>query len=723
MIRTQKQLLDKVLAYNPKADIALIEKACEFAKKAHEAQKRASGEAYFMHPLAVADILAELKLDSATIITALLHDTVEDTNTTLEIIKEQFGEQVAQLVDGVTKLNKIEFQPENIRQAENFRKLLLAMSQDIRILLVKIADRLHNMRTLHHIKSTKKRLRISNETLEIYALLTERIGMHKIRDELQDLAFAEIHSEVRASILNRIEFLGDEAGGKKIIDSIIKEIKSHLTKSKVKAQIYGRQKRPYSIWDKMKRKNVNFEQLSDVMAFRIVVKDVATCYKVLGIIHASYHMIPGSFKDYISTPKTNDYQSLHTTIIGPEKKKVEIQIRTEDMHETAELGIAAHWSYKQNLDYNIDDRKYKWMRELLNILEHTSGPEEFLRNTKFEMYQDQVFCFSPRGDLTALPKGATPIDFAYAIHSDIGNSCMGVKINGVISPLRSKLTNGDQVEVICSNSQHPSPEWEKFVITGKAKSEIRKYVRSKQMEEYRTLGEAILSKYFVSENMEFKESLLKDVLKAFSKESVEDLYVAVGEGLVPRHQVLKAAYPDYDEHAIVKKKRRSILDVLLPMRQREGTSVQDTIPITGLIPGMAVHFADCCHPLPGDSIVGVINSGKGVTIHIANCENLQDWETAKERMVNISWDDTKNSKHNFVGRLKLLLSNKHGALASITHVISGESANIHNLKIVNRSSEYFEIILDIEVINVKHFRAIKAALRASKLVFSVQRLE
>src|ERR1051325_4180802 len=430
--------------------------------RAHGSQSRASGDPYFSHPLGVADILTRLKLDSASIITGLLHDTVEDTVATLDDVEHVFGPEIARLVDGVTKLSRIELQSDQTKQAENFRKLVLAMSNDIRVLLVKLAHRLHNRQTIHYIKDPEKRRRIALETLEIYAPLAERMGMHEIKDQLENLAFAQVYPEAYASIVQRLSFLREQ--GTDLSNQIIAELQKVLTDAGVKCNVSGREKTPYSIWRKMQKKRTEFEQLSDIMAFRILVEDVSSCYQALGVIHSEYSMIPGRFKDYVSTPKPNNYRSLHTGVIGPLRHRIEVQIRTAEMHEVAELGVAAHWQYKQSgQPPQMEGRQYRWLRELLDILEHASGPEEFLENTKLEMFQDQVFCFTPKGDLIALPRGATPVDFAYAVHTDIGDSCIGAKINGQLSPLGQPLQNGDEVDIVRSQVQRPPAAWEAIV--------------------------------------------------------------------------------------------------------------------------------------------------------------------------------------------------------------------------------------------------------------------
>ncbi|MBT3909065.1 MAG: bifunctional (p)ppGpp synthetase/guanosine-3',5'-bis(diphosphate) 3'-pyrophosphohydrolase, partial [Rhodospirillaceae bacterium] len=518
----------------------MLNRAYVFAMKAHGSQTRASGDPYFSHPLEVAGILTSYKLDADTIVTALLHDTIEDTEVSHDDISEQFGPNVARLVDGVTKLTRIEFQSDQAKQAENFRKFVLAMSEDIRVLLVKLADRLHNMRTLHFIKNPDKRLRIAAETMDIYAPLAERIGMQEMKQELEDLSFAEINPDARQSILKRLNFLRSKGGD--LVDRIILELGRVLSENGIEAEISGREKSPFSVWKKMQKNDVGFEQLSDIMAFRIIVADVDTCYQTLGIAHSAYPVVPGRFKDYLSTPKPNGYRSLHTGVFGPERQRIELQIRTEEMHQIAEHGVAAHWNYKQG-GPTAEGPQYRWLRELLDILEQASGPEEFLEHTKLEMFQDQVFCFTPRGDLINLPHGATPVDFAYAVHSEVGDRCVGAKINGRMMPLRTQLRNGDQVEVITSKAQTPSPTWERFVVTGKARSRIRRFVRLQERDEYEKLGRSILSRAFREEGYELSDKALGEVLTVFQQPSAEDLCAQVGAGHVTGRAVVEAVYP------------------------------------------------------------------------------------------------------------------------------------------------------------------------------------
>ena len=709
----QLDLVERVKAYDPGVDEDALNRAYVYAMKMHGSQTRASGDPYFSHPIEVAGILTELKLDHNSIITALLHDLVEDTDTSLEDIESLFGPDIARLVDGVTKLTRLELQSEQTQHAENFRKLLLAMSEDIRVLLVKLADRVHNMRTLRFIKSEDKRRRIARETMDIYAPLAERIGMQRFKDELQDLAFSELNPDGRNSILARLDYL--QARGDDLSMLIVDHLKRTLAEDGIEAWVSGRRKSPFSIWSKMQHKNIAFEQLSDIMAFRVVVGTVEECYHALGCLHGRYPVVPGRFKDYISTPKPNGYRSLHTGLIGPERHRIEIQIRTREMHDVAEFGVAAHWKYKQS-EIKVDGRQYRWLRELLDILEHASNPEEFIEHTKLEMFQDQVFCFTPKGDLIALPQGATPVDFAYAVHSEVGDTCVGAKVNGRIMPLRSELHNGDQVEILTSKAQTPSPDWEKFVVSGKAKARIRRFIHMKEREQYSALGRQILEKVFREEGYELSDKAIDGVLKKFKADTQDDLYGAVGRGNTSAREVLVAVYPGVRGTA----KRRNLWPFAGRARARDAKSKSAALPIKGLIPGMAVHYAHCCHPLPGERIVGIVTTGKGVTIHTIDCETLETFQDTPERWIDLAWNvDGTEEMH--TGRLRVVVANEPGSLGSLSTIIGKSQGNISNLKITNRSIDFFEMLVDVEVQDVKHLTDIIAALRAASVISSVER--
>ncbi len=707
----QYELVDLVRSYDPDADEDALNRAYVFAMKKHGAQLRASGDPYYSHPVEVAGILTKFKLDSASIVAGLLHDTVEDTDTTVEEIRSLFGEQVAQLVDGLTKLAMIELKSKDDKQAENFRKLLLAMSEDIRVLLIKLADRLHNMRTLHFLQKPEKRARIARETLDIYAPLAERIGMQEIKSELEEIAFAELHKEAHDSIVARLSFLREQ--GSNLVPKIIEQLSQDMQDNGIRAVVSGREKTPYSIWRKMQQKNATFEQLSDIMAFRICVDDIASCYQALGIVHSKYHMVPRRFKDYISTPKPNGYQSIHTGVIGPENTRIEIQIRTFEMHEIGEKGVAAHWAYKQG--QKAEGKHYRWIRELLEILEQASNPEEFLENTKLEMYNDQVFCFTPKGDLIGLPVNSTPVDFAYAVHSSVGDTCVGAKINGEIRPLRTILQNGDQVEVLTSKAQHPSTEWERFVVTGKAKAAIRRYVRAYKRDQFIVLGKEILERLFKGEALEFSEKAIVNVLQHFEAESIDDVYAKVGEGLVSGWDVLKAVYPAYKQSKLNK-----VVDKVPVLKKVMHKKKSEPLKIKGLIPGMAMHFAGCCHPLPGDRIVGIVTTGKGVAVHTIDCPSLENFADEPERWLDIAWgEEAENELH--TGRLKIMLANEPGALAELSNLVARSNANISNLNIINRTIGYFEILLDLDVKDLKHLTDIINTLKGAKEISYVSR--
>ena len=709
----QYELVDLVKSYDSDADEDALNRAYVYAMKKHGAQLRTSGDPYYSHPIEVAGILTKFKLDSTSIIAGLLHDTVEDTDATVSEIKELFGAQVAQIVDGLTKLAMIELKSKDTKQAENFRKLLLAMSEDIRVLLIKLADRLHNMRTLHFCPE-EKRMRVARETLDIYAPLAERIGMQEIKSELEEIAFRELHKEAYESITTRLNFLREQ--GTNIVPAIIEQLGKDMKEGGVRASISGREKSPYSIWRKMQKKNASFEQLSDIMAFRIIVDDVGACYQALGIVHSKYHMGPRRFKDYISTPKPNGYKSLHTGVIGPENTRIEIQIRTSEMHEVNEKGVAAHWAYKQG--EKVVGKNFRWIQELLEILEEASNPEEFLENTKLEMYNDQVFCFTPKGDLIGLPVNSTPVDFAYAVHSKVGNTCVGAKINGEIKPLRTVLQNGDQVEILTSKAQHPSPEWDRFVVTGKAKAAIRRYVRANKREQFVALGEQMLERTFKGENLEFSEKGLIGVLPNFEAESVEDIYAKVGEGLVTAWDVMKAVYPSYKQSKLGKVVKSFKVRGFGKSDKKNGKA--EPIQLKGLIPGMAVHFAGCCHPLPGDRIVGIVTTGKGVAVHSIDCKALEKYASEPERWLDISWGDAVGDRAH-IGRIKLILANEPGSLGDLSNMIARNEGNIANLNITNRTLSYFELIVDVEVRDLKHLTDIIASLKASKVVSYVAR--
>lgn len=710
------ELIAKIKSYHPNLNESLIQKAYIFSKTSHGNQKRHSGDPYFLHPLAVAEILIDLKLDQETIIAAFLHDVVEDTEVSLADIEKDFGENVAKIVDGVTKLGKIESIPSNERMAENFRKLALAMSEDIRVLLVKLADRLHNMQTLSYVPSEEKRMRKAKESLDIYAPLAGRIGLNKIKDELQDLSFAIIDAESRNNIIEKLTELREAK--KDLVEKIISDLSEKLTFEGVNFKISGREKKPYSIWMKMRKRNISFGRLYDIMAFRIVVDDVAQCYRVLGIINSNYSMIPNTFKDYISTPKESGYRSLHLAILGPFNKKIEIQIRDHKMHEIADLGVAAHWHYKEHGSKSnkiLETQQYRWISELISLFENVEVASDALRQHKLQLHKDEVFCFTPNGDIFNLPVGATAVDFAYAVHSEVGNHCISVKINGVICPLRQKLENGDQIEVLTSKAAKPSVNWLQFVTTSKAKYEIKSFIRAEKFSEYNVLGKAILHKFFAAKNLEINEKILEKALARFNKKNVADLYVKVAEGTISRQEVLKAIYPDFKEEIVKTLAVNKVHD------KKKKTS--HAIPIEGLVSGMAIRYAGCCIPIPGDLIVGVINTGTGVTIHNQNCHNLKNLALSPQRILDVCFKSEEEiGEELYPSRIRVVVKNESGSLAEVSSTIAKKKINITNIKTVGRSADYFELMVDVEVRNLEHLEEILSTLRISKKIIDVERV-
>ncbi len=717
-------LIRRISAYDGRADTAMVSRAYETAAAAHSGQSRDNGDPYITHPLAVAGILAGLRLDVPSIATGLLHDTIEDTGVSFEALARDFGPTVAGLVDGVTKLTRLELQSDRTKQAENFRKLVLAMSRDIRVLIVKLADRLHNMRTLHHVREPERRVRIARETLDIYAPLAERIGMDAIKTELQDIAFGVLEPDARATIQARLNYLRGHGA------DIIAEVRDEITRicaehGIVVSEVSGREKSAFSIWEKMQRRNVGFEQLSDIMAFRVVVATRDDCYAALGAIHAGYPVIAGRFKDYISTPKPNGYQSLHTgvTLRHPRNQKIELQIRTPSMHDIAENGVASHWHYKEGQPREAvpEIGRFRWVQDLLEILENSGTPGEFLENTKLELYQDQVFCFTPKGQLIQLPRGATPVDFAYAVHSQVGDTCVGAKVNGHLKPLRHELQNGDQVEIMTARGGTPSPAWERFVATGKARARIRRYVALQQRQNHIDHGRAALAKAFRQDGLDGGERVLETVLKHFKAPTIADLQVAVGNGNLGPRDVVHAAYPE------LRAPQARVPRVMprLPPRPQNRTSETGSA-IRGLISGMNVHYAGCCRPLPGDRIVGIVSTGKGVTVHISDCPTLEAFAATPERFLDIDWDaaslGTRDDATPHLGRVSVIAANETDTLAALTNAISKGEGTVTNLRVVNRQLDFMEALIDVEVRDVRHLGQVIASLRAVAGITQVERV-
>ncbi len=698
----QYELVERVKRYDPDADEAMINRAYVFSVQKHGSQKRASGDPYFSHPIEVAGILTDFNLDDQTIVTALLHDTIEDTLVTYEEIEAAFGKDVARMVDGVTKLSKIEAMSENERAAENLRKFLLAMSDDIRVLLVKLADRLHNMRTLHFIKNPDKRRRIARETMDIYAPLAERIGMYDFMREMQLLAFREIEPEAYASITKRLEQLKE--GGHDKVDRIGAELQLLLAGKGMSVSVSGREKHPFSIWKKMQERHISFEQLTDVMAFRVITDSHEACYRALGIIHQTFKMVPGRFKDYISTPKRNGYQSLHTTVIHQDNARIEVQIRSRDMHNDAELGLAAHWAYKQKGD--ATDHHAAWLRDLVEILEQSQDADELLEHTRMAMYQDRIFAFSPKGELHQMPKGSTTVDFAYAVHTSLGNQTVGAKVNGRVVPLRTSLENGDQVEILKSGGQEPQPGWLSFAITGKARAAIRRYIRQKQRGEEIKLGEKlyaeIVGRFSPDLAKELGDKALTAAIKRLKLDDRASLMVAIATHRLLDSEVMEALMPGSTSAQGMEEAHP---------RQHEPVSIR------GLTPGIAYHLGDCCHPVPGDRIVGVRRTGEPIEVHTIDCRSLEveqddDW-------IDLAWDGKSKGG---TARLSVIVKNQPGALAAVANVFGATKANILNLQLVNREGPFHTDVIDLEVADAQHLNRILSALRAIDVVVQADRV-
>ncbi|RFC62521.1 bifunctional (p)ppGpp synthetase/guanosine-3',5'-bis(diphosphate) 3'-pyrophosphohydrolase [Fulvimarina endophytica] len=745
----QYELLERVAAYKPELDEALLNRAYVYAMQKHGAQKRASGDPYFSHPLEVAAILTDLRLDEATIATALLHDTIEDTDATRKEIDQIFGPRIGQLVEGLTKLKRLDLVSKRTQQAENLRKLLLAIADDIRVLLVKLADRLHNMRTLGAMREDK-RVRIAQETLDIYAPLAGRMGMQDMREELEDLAFRNVSLEAYETLTAKLAELQERYSG--IITRIEGDLTQRLKDKGIDAKVTGRQKRPYSVFSKMQRKAMSFEQLSDIFAFRILVDSEEECYEALGIVHRNWPMVPGRFKDYISTPKQNDYRSLHTTIIGMTGQRVELQIRTHEMHRIAEYGIAAHAIYKtrsegdgdktRTLELSKDSNAYAWLRRTIELLASGDSSDEFLEHTKLELFQDQVFCFTPKGRLIALPRGATSVDFAYAVHTKIGNSCVGCKINGRIMPVVTELANGDEVEIIRGTSEVPSAAWEQIATTGKARAAIRRASRANTRKQYSGLGRQIAERAFARSNRAFSIEMLKSVLGKLGHQNVDDVFAAVGRGELPSTDLLRAVHPDYQDTRATKRGEtdpeegwfnlRSAAGMIFrlpgkpkprprPAPDAAANAVSQAIPIRGVGGDLPVMFSED-GAVPGDRIIGILEQGKGITIYPIQSPALMAFEDHPERWVDVRWDIDEHLDRRFPARISVSAINEPGSLAEIAATIAANDANVHKLEMASTAPDFTLMVFDLEVWDVNHLNRTLNQIRAKDCVSSVTRV-
>ena len=742
----QYELVELVARYNPDLDEALLNRAYVYAMRAHGTQKRASGDPYFSHPLEVAAILTDLRLDDATIAVALLHDTIEDTDAMRDEIDRLFGEEIGKLVEGLTKLKKLDFITSEAKQGENLRKLFLAISDDIRVLLVKLADRLHNMRTLGAMRAYKRE-RIARETMEIYAPLAGRIGMQDMRDELEDLSFAILDPDNRAMVQERLNEQLDQADA--IIATIIQTVQARLAEYGLASQVTGRRKLAYSIYQKMQRKGLSFEQLSYLYGFRVIVANSAACYRALGIVHTTWKCVPERFKDYISVPKHNDYQSLHTTVIGPFSRRVELQIRTQAMHAVAEYGIAAHGFYKDRPfegktsieDLHKDSQAFAWIRRTVESLNGDDTAEEFLENTKMELFRDQVFCFTPKGRVIALPRGANSIDFAYAVHTQVGDTCVGAKIDGQLMPLLTELTNGNQVEIITSKAQVPPPAWEQVARTGKARAAIRRATRSAVRSQYLGVGRGVVERTFERAGKSVDDATIAAALNRLTQKSVEDVLTAVGRGELSSRAVLEAVHPDVAEIEAGPAPTSADGWFGLPLgssmqfripedraaddpagpRHDHHSAGQGRTPVRGLDDTMPVKLSPEDPPLPGDRIIGIITPGEGVVIYPIHASALAQFENQPERWLDVRWDIDPTNPQWFEAKVKATTINEPGSLATVAKIIADHRCNIDNLIMAKRGADFHDLVIEMEVMDVRHLHRILTQLRASPVVSSAAR--
>ena len=717
----QYELIERVKSYDPTADEALLNRAYVYGMRMHGSQLRASGDPYFAHPIEVAGILTEYRLDTAAIVTALLHDVIEDTNATRADVADLFGDEVAELVEGVTKLSKLELTAERTRQAENLRKFILAISKDVRVLLVKLADRLHNMRTLHFIDKPAKRERIARETLDIYAPLARSIGMHRICTELEELSFEQLNPTARDAILKRLESLRASQG--QAVAMVSGEISYQLGRAGMNARVFGREKQPYSIWRKLQRKSVGFSQLSDIYAFRVILDTEDECYRALGVAHRTWPSVPERFKDYISTPKRNNYRSLHTTVVGPKGVRIELQIRTDHMDRVAEEGVAAHWRYKDK-SYGFDAAAAQAdggrdalnnIRQLAQVMGHGGEPDELVEHAKMEMFLDQTFVFTPKGKLISLPKGAMPLDFAYAVHSDVGDTTVGVKINGELKPLRTPLQNGDVVEVIRGPKPETPPDWRSLTVTGRARSAIRRHIRIAERGEFARLGKATVEQTFVRAGKALADVSLRAALERFAVAGEDDLFEAVQRGGISPTDILQVVFPGLkpEEMAAAAARRRI----------EDGKEARLYVRGSGLTPGVSLHFAECCSPVPGDRIVGIVQPNRGLAVHTIDCPRLAEYEDREELWRDLHWTPEADRATISRARLTTTIRDAPGVLGVVCTAIGDAGGNIVNLRMHHRQLDFFDVDIDVDVRDARHLTNISAALRACPSVEEVERAQ
>jgi GTP pyrophosphokinase len=710
-----EDIVERLQSNNPEADVDLVRRAYIFSARAHQGQTRLSGESYLIHPLDVAKILAELKLDAATVAAGILHDTIEDTTSTTEEIQSLFGDEVAKLVDGMTKLSRIELQSREEREAQNFRKMIVAMSNDIRVILIKLADRLHNMRTLTFLPPEKQK-RTAQETLDIYAPLANRLGIAKIKTELEDLSFRYLHPEEYREIADKVTQKRLERQA--YIDELIEIVKGQLAEHGYKGEVKGRPKHLYGIWQKMQKQGISFEDVYDLIAVRIITDTKVNCYAILGLIHSLWTPVPGRFKDFIGVPKSNLYQSLHTTVIGPKGQRVEFQLRTEEMHRLAEEGIAAHWRYKEKTALSQrEEQQFAWLRQLLEWQSDLTDAKEFMDTVKGDLFPDVVYVFTPKGDVRELPQGSTPVDFAYAVHTDIGHQCVGAKINGKIVPIKHVLRNGDRIEVITQTGHTPSRDWLKFVKTSKARTRIKAWVKTEERRRSILLGKELLDKdlrkHELSPAKVYKSNDIHRVAHELSHNTVDDMLAAIGYGKVSAHMVANKLAPDRPHiEPLLKKPLKK------PAPEKKGAGGGMKI---GGMDQMLFHLSKCCSPVPGDKVVGFITRGRGISIHTMDCPNVADMTVDKERMVEVTWGEFKSGAH--AVKIAVLTQDKPGILASVSSSISAAEANISHAEVSTNADKQASLNFTIEIIDVEHLNRIIKSIASVDGVLEVKRVK
>ncbi len=693
-------LAEQVAQYNPKSNSKLIIQAYAYGRMKHEGQLRKSGEPYFTHPVAVAEILAGQRLDDASIVTALLHDTVEDTGSTLQDISDRFTPEVAKLVDGVTKLTNMQLSSTETKEAENIRKLLMAIAQDMRVILVKLADRLHNMRTIRAMRPAKQ-VQKARETMDIFAPLAGRMGMQSIREDLEDLSFKVLNAKGRSSIMRRFIKLQKETGD--VVLRITGDMNHELDKANISTQVFGRAKKPYSIWRKMQEKDLAFSRLSDIYGFRILTQSEADCYRVLGVIHQRWRAVPGRFKDYISQPKSNGYRSIHTTVSGRDGKRVEVQIRTQQMHDVAESGVAAHWSYRDGVrsenPFTVDP--FQWINSLIAQFDSDHDHFDFLEAVKLEMYSDKVFCFSPKGDVIKLPKGATPIDFAYAIHTRIGNACVGAKVDGLRVPLWTRLRNGQSIEVITAQGQNPQPTWLQMAETGKAKTAIRRALREADRKKFIVMGQELARAAFEHVGKRATDKVLETAAKKMGVGDLDELLARMGSAEFSARDVVRSVYPK--------------------LGGKEAVDVDMRRAVIGLSPGQSFNRSPCCQAMPGERIVGIAAHGHGVAVHSIDCQMLVDYEDLPELWLDLHWHSGQHAAV-YPVTLQMTLGNDAGVLGRVCTLIGEQRANISDLEFIDRNPDFYRLNIDVDLRDIEHLHAVSTVLQAEGEVASVRRL-